>query len=282
MLEFVNLGHDNFKRNIVWDRCRKDFGFHVCAAIGICGAFTWWILVPLWVHLHAQEQAWCYIRPASSSLSSACSRRLTGSVQVAERCPESASAPPFADISSSCKWRGISTTVASCARLQTLLCWLLTYCKVWACTQWCTSAVSVGKQPEVKTRMSFNVIDKRHQRAADDLFEAQITVVIKDGLWHFFWFVLLLIFQLKSVTMTLGNTQRATAPSSSSFPNTQRSWSGGSLRFTRRSWCKVHLSFSVLGHGWHSSISEESTVHLAPRIPTGRSTLLDAALMFLA
>lgn len=41
--------------------------------------------------------------------------------------------------------------------------------------------------------------------------------------------------QLKLVTMTPGNTQRATAPSSSSSPSTQRSWSGGLLTSTRLS-----------------------------------------------
>lgn len=38
---------------------------------------------------------------------------------------------PSTDISSSCRSRGISTMVASCARHQMLLCWLPTYCKVW-------------------------------------------------------------------------------------------------------------------------------------------------------
>lgn len=45
--------------------------------------------------------------------------------------------------------------------------------------------------------------------------------------------------QLKSGTTTRGNTQRDTAPSSSSFPSTRRSWSGGSRTSTRLSWCKL-------------------------------------------
>lgn len=45
--------------------------------------------------------------------------------------------------------------------------------------------------------------------------------------------------QLKLGTTTQGSTRRATAPSSSSSRSTLRSWSGGSLRSTRLSWCKV-------------------------------------------
>lgn len=49
------------------------------------------------------------------------------------------------------------------------------------------------------------------------------------------------LLQLRLVITTQGSILKVTAPSSSSSLNIQRSWSGGSLIYTRLSWCKKPL-----------------------------------------